>query len=81
MKKVKTVQYIATMVVEFQVDEEFEKEGYPNGLNKQALIDEMKSDTFPELFEGEVKSFHAVGSITEDGVVTATHEEKIFEDM
>ena len=77
MKKVK---YIATMVVEFEIDEEFEKSGYPDGLNKQALINEMQSDTFPELFEGEVKSFDAEGFIIENDEVVATHKEKLFED-
>lgn len=81
MKKTKKVKYIARMVVEFEVDEEFEKQGYPNGLNKQALIAEMQSDTFPEIFEGEVKSFHAEGFIIENDEVVATHKEKIFDDM
>ncbi|MGI2329676.1 hypothetical protein [Planococcus sp. YIM B11945] len=77
MKKVK---YIATMVVEFEVQENEEKVYYPEGLNEQALIAEMKSDTFSELFENDVKSFHAEGFLIEDDAVIATHKEKIFED-
>lgn len=76
----KTVKYIATMVVEFEVPENEERTYYPEGLNKQALIAEMKSDTFPELFENEVKSFHAEGFIMVKDEVVATHKEKIFEE-
>lgn len=77
MKKVK---YIATMVIELEVQENEEKMYYPNGLNEQALIDEMESDTFPELFGNEVKSFHAEGFIIENDEVVARHKGKIFGD-
>lgn len=76
----KKVRYVSTMVVEFDIDEEFEKEGYPDGLNKEALVTEMKSDIFHELFEGELVSVEAEGFIIEDGVVTAQHKQVFDEE-
>lgn len=71
----KKVRYVAKMVVEFDVDDEYEKGAYPNGLNQAAIEEEMKSDVFPEIFTGELKSFEAEGFIIEDEEVTATHKE------
>ncbi|UTL74874.1 hypothetical protein [Bacillus halotolerans] len=76
MKKIK---YVVTMVVEVEVSEEEEKDFYPNGLNKDALIENMQSDTFDELLHDNLTEYKAKGYLIENGKVIAEHEE-VFEE-
>ncbi|MEK4315740.1 hypothetical protein NSQ37_14955 [Bacillus sp. FSL P4-0334] len=76
MKKIK---YIVTMVVEVDVSEEEEKDIYPNGLNKDALIKNMQSDTFDELLHDNLTEYKAEGYLIQNGKVIAEHEE-VFEE-
>jgi len=75
----KKVRYVATMVVEFEVTEDMEIEMFPNGLNKESLKEEMQSDVFDELFEGELVEYKAEGFLIENGQVVAQHKETFIE--
>ncbi|QIW80005.1 hypothetical protein [Bacillus tequilensis] len=68
MKKIK---YVVTMVVEVEVSEEEEKNFYPNGLNKDSLIENMQSDTFDELLHSNLTEYKAEGYLLENGKVVA----------
>ncbi|MEC2307646.1 hypothetical protein [Bacillus atrophaeus] len=72
MKKIK---YVVTMVVEVEVTEEEEKNFYPNGLNKDSLIENMQSDTFDELLHSNLTEYKAEGYLLENGKIVAEHEE------
>ncbi|MFP7442625.1 hypothetical protein [Bacillus sp. MMSF_3328] len=74
MKKVK---YIATMVVEFEVDENDEAKFYPNGLNEESLKEEMESDGIHDIFQGELKRYEIDGYIIEKGQLVSKHK-KVF---
>ncbi|MGE9752713.1 hypothetical protein ACQP3R_07275 [Bacillus inaquosorum] len=63
------------MVVEVEVSEEEEKNFYPNGLNKDSLIENMQSDTFDELLYSNLTEYKAEGYLLENGKVVAEHEE------
>lgn len=67
------------MVVEVDVSEEEEKDIYPNGLNKDALIKNMQSDTFDELLHDNLTEYKAEGYLIQNGKVIAEHEE-VFEE-
>lgn len=75
----KKVRYVARMVVEFEVDEEFEKFAYPNGLNKDTMVAEMKTDNFHEFFLDELLEYEAEGFIIENGEVVASHKQVMTE--
>jgi len=74
----KKVRYVAKMIVEFEVEEDFGKDAYPEGLDEEALRTEMETDVFHEIFQGELKSYEAEGFVIEDGKVTAKHK-KVYE--
>lgn len=71
----KKIRYVATMTVEFEITEEMEREIYQNGLSVETLKEEMKSDSFDELFYETLSGYKADGYLIENGQVIAHHKE------
>lgn len=71
----KKLRYVATMVVEIDISDQDEKDMFSGDFTLEHMKDEMNSDVFDELFQGELAEYKAEGSLmTEDGKVIGTHK-------